>query len=241
MATQHRTTTSKSVEMRNWLHAGAEIIAENIEDGSRWYRISMNQGEDNFDDFIAYPPQPSVTTVLGAIFGKGFPEIASQHAAHAADRGKELHIAGHLLSGARPGYELDWSTIDPEVESRARWFQKFLAEYDWRPTHAEFKMYEPAWGFGGELDEFGNLDSVPSLIDFKGTFAGKPRGGWQTAGYLLAFRAMTGNYGRIDRYTLHLGEKRFELLPQTDLSDRDVFLAALACYKAGRMKLKGWP
>jgi len=114
--------------------------------------------------------------------------------------------------------------------------------HTWKPIASEQPVVSMLYRYGGTLDQAGHLDGRMSLIDFK------PRQALtaplQTAAYLLAWREQTGNWEPCRRYALHLDPtlpNGFRLNRHESISDKNIFLAMLDCYRWGIKNLKDWP
>lgn len=159
---------------------------------------------------------PSVTQVLkdmGFIDSTWFTE-------YARERGSLAHliIKWHCLG------ILDEDTVDPVLRPYLDAWKLFVADTGFVSKQIETPLYDPLRRFAGTPDNVGELYKIPSVIDYK-TGAMSQVTGIQLAGYEL----LTGK--RLKRYGLQLTDKgKYKLTEFKDRNDRQVFLAATACW-----------
>lgn len=199
------------------------------DDAGRWYTF---QGADARKLI-------SVTSVMSKVFGLPFPPEAANNAEYAKARGTEVHRAVALLSGGRPGFTLDWSTLDPDVEPRVRLFDEWRKLRRWKPMYVEVAFRSMSWGLAGTPDQVGVFDDdVDQLTIMELKPATAPMAALQMAGYALLVKECLKYKKVVRRLTLNLVEGRsardIERPPATDnRRDRDAILAALACFNYG--------
>lgn len=195
------------------------------EHGLRWYR-------DLERDLVG----PSVTTVLRCIFGKPFPKEANDAAEFARKRGIEVHRAIAILCGVKPGFTLNWDSLDPVVRPRVESFQKWAYCAQWKPVLVEQALFSRRYRFGGTPDQVGHfaVGHTATVLDFKPLEA--PLAGLQLAGYAILAKENLG-FQFVERRALHLGDGIAQPRELGDhATERDVFLAALSCFNYGHRK-----
>lgn len=217
------------IEAHDW--RGNPVSIEQSEERGRWYWFETDEFYDNA------APLVSCTTVIGKIFGRGFPSVAAAAAEHAGERGTEVHNAVRLFSGGVPGMELDWDTLDDEVRPRIEKWRKWTRRVLWVPVHVETAFMSRRYQFACTPDQVGRFSGVGDL----GVLEIKPPQsktvGLQTAAQALAVRECLELDYVPDRIVVYLGEDkcRDEVLPKPK-TDRDAFLSALNCYRYGSDK-----
>lgn len=218
------------LEALDW--RGRPVRIEQSEDG-RWYTF---HDEAN--------PLVSCTTVIGKIYGPGFPPEAAAAAEHAGERGTQVHEAVKLLSGGVSGLELDWDSLDAEVRPRVEFFDKWKTNTLWQPHYVETAFFDPDYQFACLVDQVGVFEGGVGVFEGKDdvwVLEVKPETsktvGLQTAAQALAVKKSLGLKGVVNRIVLHLGAKKcvpVEL--DKPATDRDSFLSALSCYRYGISK-----
>lgn len=161
-------------------------------------------------------PAPSNTTVLQDM---GFIDT-TWFTAYGRARGKMVHKVIHWnLTG-----ELDEASIDPVIRGYFDAWLAFEKDTGFVPTEIEKPLGSLLYRFCGTPDYIGMLYDHDAVVDVK-TGAVAPWTGLQLAGYeILAERPLK-------RYALALTEDgKYSLKPFTDRQDRQIFLAALACW-----------
>lgn len=184
-------------------------------DDERWYRYGKT------------PWCKSVTTLIGGSFGKPFPEAANAAAFYAANRGTEVHKACHLLAGASDDEELDWGSLDVDVQPRVEAYQRFMKRHRWFLIAAEIPVFSATYEFGGSLDQFGLFEGHYAQIEIKPAYA--PTAALQTAAYNIGLREAYQLPIGIRRYRLSLdpklNEDGFQLRRFVDPLDKEAFIA----------------
>jgi len=159
---------------------------------------------------------PSVTQILkdmGFIDSRFFTE-------YARERGSLAHL---IIKWHCQGV-LDEDTVDPALRPYLDAWRLFVADTGFVSKQVEIPLCDTTYRFAGTPDNIGELYEIPSVIDYK-TGAMSPVVGLQLAGYEL----LTGK--RLKRYGLQLTDTgKYKLTPFKDRNDRQVFLAALACW-----------
>ena len=211
------------LEARDW--RGLAVAIRQDETTGRWY----------YFEGAGASPFVSCTTVINKMFGPGFPPEAAAAAEHARERGQEVHKAVQLLSGGISGMELDWDTLDHEVRPRVELFAEWMTNSLWRPLHIEAAFFDPEYQFACTPDQVGTFEGSADqvhVLEIKP--ATSKTAGLQTAAQALAVKKSLGLNRVVKRTVLHLGAKKcvpVEL--DKPATDRDDFLAALRCYRAG--------
>lgn len=145
--------------------------------------------------------------------------------AAAGDLGTAVHVACELDDRG----VLDEGTVEEIVGKRLEQWRKFRREKGFVPVLIEARVYHPVYQYAGTLDRMGALDGCRSLIDIKSGAVSRFAGP-QTGAYRAAHEAMGGAPVE-KRYSLHLTEDRYFLVPHNDVQDGTVFLSMLNCYR----------
>lgn len=168
-----------------------------------------------------------VTEVLGH-FDEGIARAKANHAEAvlaAGDLGTAVHVACELDDRG----VLDEASVDQVVGVRLEQWRKFRREKGFVPVLIEARVYHRAYDYAGTLDRMGALDGCRSLIDLKSGVVSRLAGP-QTGAYKLAHEA--GGGAPVERrFSLHLTEDRYFLVPHADPQDGTVFLSMLNTYK----------
>lgn len=168
-------------------------------------------------------PVPSVTQVLGHFLP---PWNRDENAARF---GRAVHRACELDDLD----DLDESTLDPAVGSYLEHYRRFRRDMRFVPdaNGIERKMFNPVLRVAGTCDRTGIFQRGMKrvLVDFK-TGSPSVAAGPQTAGYetMLPY---WGIYPVEARYSLHLEDDRYNLIPHPDASDKTVFVSALTVFR----------
>jgi hypothetical protein len=161
---------------------------------------------------------PSVTQVISAA---GLYGNTSFFTDYSRDRGSFVHqiIEWHLSK------ELDESTIDPVLMPYFEAWKRFERESSYVSDSCETRLASATYRFAGTIDHIGHLGGHFCIIDVK-TGALNPAGALQLAGYELLLKTRGAR-----RFTLQLKDDgNYKLTEHKDRQDKDIFLAALACY-----------
>ena len=175
---------------------------------------------------------PSINQVLEA---ENFKNTAHYDEWYAT-RGKFVHQACHYLVHDI----LDWDSLDPQIEGYVRAADQFIK--DTRPyiylSEEPMCVLSP-YKFAGTPDWFALINKKPAVIDIKCGVI-EPWMGLQFAPQELLWRDGFDRQGhtysrlikgKILRFTLQLKlNGKYNLVPFTGISDKGVFLSALACY-----------
>lgn len=86
---------------------------------------------------------PSITQICG-IFGKSYDGVDPWYAA----RGTAVHAGCALMNEGN----LDWDSVDPEIEPYLRSYEKFLLTSTCKPISWEIPLYSETHGYCGTYD-----------------------------------------------------------------------------------------
>lgn len=164
---------------------------------------------------------PSVTEVLAP--WNGFEFVSRDVLAAAADFGRNVHEACHLLNRG----ELDEQELDQLLLPYVRSWQGFLEASGAVVLASEQMVYHAGYGYAGTLDVIADWKGQ-ALIDIKSTAAVPRTVGPQTAAYAEARGAK-----KCRRYCVHLQAdgspaKATALKESTDFS---IFISALNLHR----------
>jgi len=136
-------------------------------------------------------------------------------------RGKLTHQIIHWhLTG-----ELDEETIDPVLRPYFDAWLQFEKDTGFAPEITEKPFANKTYHFAGTPDCIGCLNGHNAILDVK-TGAIQPWVSLQLAAYEILAK-----HPSLERFSLQLTrEGKYKLTQHEDRSDRQVFLAALACY-----------
>jgi hypothetical protein len=123
---------------------------------------------------------PSVSTILAPI-KTDFNSIPASVLNKARDRGHAVHFACQLFDED----DLDWDTLDPQIEPYVRGWQKFTAEHDPLWTRIEVSDYHKTMLYAGTPDRKGAFGGKNVVVDIKATFDLSPEVQVQLSGYDL--------------------------------------------------------
>ena len=136
------------------------------------------------------------------------------------DRGTYVHKARHLYDMD----ELDEGSLDPVLVPYLEAWKKFRKDSGFVPIDSEIRLYSEIYQFTGKPDATGLLNGLPAIVDCKsGTI--EPWVALQLAGYEI----LKGS--RHHRIAVRLKpDGQYSVKEFKDRQDRQIFLAALACY-----------
>jgi len=166
----------------------------------------------------------SVTQVLnnvGLVCYAGIPQAVLDHKA-------EIGTAAHEAAWFHDENDLDWDTLDPEVEPYVRAWERFRDETDFKPELIEHRGIATVNGYeyGFTLDRIGRFQGRPTLIELKCTANVELSWGPQTSAYCMAMRE---RYPMLFRLAVHLKKNAtYSLVPLNGVRDYQIFEAALA-------------
>lgn len=165
----------------------------------------------------------SVTQVLDRYMDfEGVPLAALEGA---RVRGQLVHEAANLLVRG----ELDWTSLDPQLEPYIRGAQRFLDESGIVVISSEERVYSETLGVAGTLDIIGEMRRRRWLIDWKATAAFPVTVGPQTAGYDRLRRDQKGGHEH-RRACVLLKPNDYKLYVLEDRRDLNTFISAVNCY-----------
>jgi hypothetical protein len=149
----------------------------------------------------------------------------------AADIGSQAHAwIESYLRGECPA----WPELTPvrlSCEAAVKWLDK----HRWQTIEVEKQIYHPALGYAGILDWWALIDGVPSVPDWKTSKHIYTSYRYQTAAYVKALEAETGEKPR-DRWILRIDKETGEFqdlrIPRSELAaDFRAFKNALELFK----------
>lgn len=79
------------------------------------------------------------------------------------ERGKVVHKATELYDKGT----LDSDSVDPQIQGYLQGWEKFRFDYEFVPTHIEFKTYHKIYQYAGIIDRIGNSRIGNFLLDIK--------------------------------------------------------------------------
>ena len=175
---------------------------------------------------------PSVTQILNAVGLVNYDGIPSAVLDHKAEIGKAAHSAAWFHDEG----DLDWETLDPEVEPYVRGWEKFRNETNFSPELIEYRGIATVncYEYGFTLDRIGKFNGHQTLLEIKCTANVEMSWGAQTAAYCMAMR---DRYPTLFRMAVHLRPNgTYSLVPLAGVNDYLIFQAALAIesYKLGK-------
>jgi hypothetical protein len=145
-----------------------------------------------------------------------------------AIRGTYVHRACELLDKD----ELEEAELDPALVPYVAAWQKFMNESGFKITEMETRLVSETYKFTGKPDRVGALNGYPAIIDLKSGVLQS----W-TALQLAGYEILKGSPHK--RFGVQLtDEGTYKLKEYKDRQDRNIFLAALACYNWKQNNLK---
>lgn len=178
--------------------------------------------EYHFDKIKA----PGVTRVLQR--WNGLEHVDADRLAMLAEFGRHVHEAVDMYNKGI----LDHASLTPAVESYLAGWIRFEVESGFVVTQSEYRVYHPKMGYAGTLDSLGYFThkKTMSLVDVK-TGLTMPKGvGPQTAAYAEAY-AKQERVRKPMRYCCLLGPGTYKLEALVNVSDFDIFKAALTIHR----------
>lgn len=165
---------------------------------------------------------PGVTQILRPL--TNFDGIKHEVLAAKADLGRRVHLACQLLDED----DLDFDSIEADVDPYLRAYRKFLVDTGAKVLANERRVFEPMLHYAGTLDRVLGFEGIKWLTDIKTSFTTPMSAGPQTAAYLRAL----GDTSVTHRAALRLrpdGTYRFDSLTSAD--DWSAFMAALTLHR----------
>lgn len=137
---------------------------------------------------------PGVTTITGQInkpFLVGWANrlgLAGIDSSKYTDEARDIGNAAHYLIEAKlRGVEPDMDDFSMNQIKRAAFgveaFDAWAKEHTVEPQLLEAAFTSDEYRYGGQIDFYGLLDGVPTLLDFKTSSDLYPEHGWQVSGY----------------------------------------------------------
>lgn len=145
-------------------------------------------------------------------------------------RGRYTHKACELLDEN----DLDYSSMDPAIESYIKAYELFLKENDVEWEASEERVYNKYFHYVGTLDRRGFLNAKKAIVDIK-TGVVQPWAGLQIVAYSMCFEEPV----EYERWALQLKSNgKYKLHRFIDPYDSEVFKAAcdVAKWKEKNMK-----
>ena len=163
---------------------------------------------------VLYPSVTEILSEMGFIDGTWFTEDGRL-------RGKLTHQIIHWhLTG-----ELDEETIDPILRPYFDAWLQFEKDTGFVPETIEKPFANETYRFAGTPDYIGCLNGHNAIVDVK-TGIVQPWVSLQLAAYEILAK-----HPSLERFSLQLTKKgKYRLIQYKDISDRQIFLSALACY-----------
>lgn len=167
---------------------------------------------------------PSVTQVLSVL--SDFSKVPWQVMERARERGQLVHEAGELLIRD----ELDWSSIDSEIQAYLVGLRKFLKDTAITILSTEQVVCDPSMGYAGTLDAIGYWRRGRALFDWKTSLALPSTVGPQLSAYAHALKVSTGEDIR-RRYCVRLSPGDYRIDKCADPVDWSTFVSCLNIHK----------
>ena len=164
---------------------------------------------------------PSVTQVLEPL--NDFGAVPAEVLDRAAEFGTHVHQAIALMLRN----DLDWSSLDGDLEPYVRQAEKFIVESRLQVLAAERVVANARLGYAGTLDLLAYWKRNHCVIDWK-TGALPRTVGPQTAAYQAAVGKLDPNPRK--RYCVQLTRERYVVHALDDPADLSVFTSALNLY-----------
>ena len=163
---------------------------------------------------------PSVTQALTIL--NDFSKVPWQVLQAAQERGRLVHKAGeYLLRG-----ELDWSSIDSEIQSYLVGLKKFLDESGFVALETETQVYSEKYRYAGTIDAVGYWRNGICLVDWKTSVAKPKHVGPQLAAYRQAYNEQAKNQVR-RIYCVRLSPGAYKVDKIEGAADFSIFKSAL--------------
>ena len=172
---------------------------------------------------------PSVTNVLRVTgISRDLRQVRPDVLRYKREIGRGLHRCAHLLQLR----DLDWSTVDPQLEPYLNALLLWIGDTGFKAEHVELRRWPvlDGMGYGGTLDATGLIKGEPWMVDWK-TTEGSPDPAWGVQ--LSAYESMIDapllppfHYKRLTLQLLSNGKYRQK--QWTDPIDLQVFKWSLA-------------
>ncbi len=177
-------------------------------------------------------PVLGVTSALKIISDQAYRFVDPDVLARAAILGQAVH---RLIELDCLG-QLDLASLDPVLEPYYLAWREFLARSGFQVLLSESKVASRKYRYAGQLDLFGRLNGIGSVVDAKRVTCLMPSTGPQLSAYETALRETRPDLvlpgAPCRRYALQLTPgtdalARWRLVPYTDPGDLRVFLSCL--------------
>jgi hypothetical protein len=167
---------------------------------------------------------PSVTQVLTA---EGFIDRT-----FFTDYGRERGTMVHKATALDDMGALDEDSIDPILVPYLEAWRAFKRDSRIEIVNIEEPLYHKTYLFAGTPDRIGELNGKWAIIDIK--HVSLPWAALQLSAY-----GILDNLTTAKRLAVELnGNGKYSVREYTDRKDKDIFLAALACYQWKKINLK---
>lgn len=181
----------------------------------------------------------SVTQVLNGVGLVDYSRIPESILSHKAEIGTAAHAACHFFDES----DLEWSTVDLEVEPYVRAWEKFRRETDFEPRLIEHRGISEIDGmrYGFTVDREGLFNGRPTVCELKCTAGEEISWPIQLAAYELALRKLDGTARA--RLVIHLRPNGcYSLINFTDIKDYQIWKCALSLewWKRNKGKVDGY-
>lgn len=129
-------------------------------------------------------PVPGVTSALKLVSAADYWNVPQE----VLERKAALGTAVHRVIELDCQDDLDVDSLDDVLLPYYRAWRSFLVTSGFQVQLSEGKVGSRKYRYGGQLDLFGRLNAIPSIIDAKCVTTVMPSTGPQTAAYLQALR-----------------------------------------------------
>ncbi len=174
---------------------------------------------------------PSVSQIIGDIL-INLDFISKELLEEKADLGKKIHKTTELYDRGN----LNSNSLHPILRNYLNSWIKFRKDFDFEPIEIELMGFHPLYNYGYRIDRIGMSKKDKVLLDIKSGTKQKSHA-IQTAGYKLGHDYGKNKKEQIKkRMTVYLSETSYEIEPNNNPNDMNVFLAALTIYNYKRSK-----
>lgn len=182
--------------------------------------------EYKFDGIVV----PSVTQVIKGAGLVNFDYVSKELLEEKADLGSKVHKTTELYDMGI----LDLDELHPTLKAYLDGWINFKKDFGFTHTEIETEYYHPKYKFAGRLDRVGMINGKLSIVDIKSGAKHKSHS-IQTAAYQLLYDFKPKKEQIKKRYAVYLSETGYKVEEHTNVTDRNIFLAALTIfnYKGG--------